>query len=79
LSLLRGRGIDGYVDGSISRPQAPTFANHPSLPNSTMPSTEEFDLRNGLASAVLYQSMEDPIAHGIMASDSARTIWVKVH
>ncbi|KAJ7605606.1 hypothetical protein DFH06DRAFT_1348576 [Mycena polygramma] len=77
-SLARGRGVDGYLE-TILRPSAPTFNGHPTPINSTTPSTEEFDLRDGWLASAIFQNTKDPKAHGISASDSARDMWIALH
>ncbi|KAJ6577263.1 hypothetical protein B0H19DRAFT_1061923 [Mycena capillaripes] len=76
VSLVRGRGYHGYLTGAILRPAAPTFSGHPSAPNSLLPSTEEWDLRDGHAGALIYQNVKDPKAHSLSATDTAHEMWI---
>ncbi|KAJ7132493.1 hypothetical protein C8R44DRAFT_558679, partial [Mycena epipterygia] len=80
-SLLRGRGLDGYPLGTILRSAAATFPGlypsaHATPLNSRNPSTEEWDLRDATAGAILYQNIVDPKAHGIGATDTSRQMWI---
>jgi hypothetical protein len=77
ISSLRGRGLYGYPSGAILRPQNPTSL-HPTLANSTIPSTEEWDLRDAMASAIIYQNVVDPRAHALSASETSRKMWLKL-
>jgi hypothetical protein len=71
ISSLRGRGLYGYPSGAILRPQNPTSL-HPTLANSTIPSTEEWDLHDAIASTIIYQNIVDPCAHALSASKTSR-------
>ncbi|KAJ7640550.1 hypothetical protein B0H17DRAFT_1216601 [Mycena rosella] len=44
-----------------------------------MPSTEEWDLRDGHMGAMLYQNIKDPKAHGLDVTDMAHQMWVTLH
>jgi hypothetical protein len=77
ISSLRGRGLYGYPSGSILRPQHP-MSLHATSANSTSPSTEEWDLRDAMASAIIYQNIVDPRAHGLSASETSREMWLKL-
>ncbi|KAJ7303771.1 hypothetical protein DFH08DRAFT_976798 [Mycena albidolilacea] len=66
ISSLCGRGLYGYPSGSILCPQHP-MSLHVTSANSTSPSTEEWDLRDAMASAIIYQNVVDPRVHGLSA------------
>ncbi|KAJ7449606.1 hypothetical protein FB451DRAFT_1053102, partial [Mycena latifolia] len=76
ISLARGRGLEGYLTGAIQRSVAPTWNGHPTPANSIFPSTEEWDLCDGLVSALLYQNIKDPEAHGLEVNGTAHLMWV---
>jgi hypothetical protein len=78
ISAVRGRGLWGNVAGDILRTEAP-YSGHPSLANSTTPLTEEWDLRDAIAAAIIYGNIVDPRAHGIEVNDTSRGMWVKLH
>jgi hypothetical protein len=79
-NLVRGRGYQGYLDGTVVRPTATAVVAAGATPvNSVFPSPEEFDLRDGYVSVLLYQNIKDPKAHGLNPADSARTMWAALH
>ncbi|KAJ3833431.1 hypothetical protein F5878DRAFT_665659, partial [Lentinula raphanica] len=74
ISITRGYGLEGYIDGSISRPAsnvapavlaAGAVAGQPVIPaptsnNSNAPSADEWELRNARVAAIIYMNVRDP-------------------
>src|ERR1700761_5503897 len=79
ISILRGRGLEGYPTGVVVLQPNPTFLGHPSLPNSDTPSAEEWRLRDGIASSIIYQNVVDPMAHGLVPTNSSREMYLKLY
>src|ERR1700761_8625951 len=76
-SLLRGKGLIGYALGTIARPVGPspyTTAQATAL-NSTTPTGEEWELRNSIAGAIIYQNVKDPRAHNLDPPDESHKMW----
>ncbi|KAJ6485498.1 hypothetical protein DFH09DRAFT_1339776 [Mycena vulgaris] len=80
VSLLRGRGLDGYPLGTILRSSAQTYPGLYVIPttaaNSRTPSQDEWDLRDANAGAIIYQNVVDPIAHGLVPTETSRQMWI---
>ncbi|CAK5269033.1 unnamed protein product [Mycena citricolor] len=78
ISMARGRGVEGYLFGTVAEP-AGFVANTGSLGfsplNSTMPSPDEYSLRDGWVAAMLFQNIKDPRSHDLKGTDSAHLIW----
>ncbi|CAK5283655.1 unnamed protein product [Mycena citricolor] len=76
VSMARGRGLDGYLFGTVLEP-AGFVANNlgPSSLNATMPSPDEYTLRDGWVAALLFQNIKDPRAHDLKGTDQASMIW----
>lgn len=79
VSLIRGKGLEGYLTGTIPRPQS-TFHPPmiiapspvpPTLPTSPFPSVEEWTYQEGYVASLLYQNILNPKAHGIRPMHSA--------
>ncbi|KAJ7668019.1 hypothetical protein B0H17DRAFT_1210173 [Mycena rosella] len=79
VSLVHGRGLEVYLNGTTICPSPPTFNGHPTPANSLMASTNEWDLRDGLMGSILYQNVKDPKAHGLLSNDMAHQMWVALH
>ncbi|KAJ7190837.1 hypothetical protein GGX14DRAFT_603424 [Mycena pura] len=79
ISILRGRGLEGYPTGVVLQQQNGTFPGHPLLPNSDVPSAEEWSLRDGIASSIIYQNIVDPMAHGLIPTETSREMYLKLH
>ncbi|KAF7372370.1 Retrotransposon Ty1-copia subclass [Mycena venus] len=68
-NILCGCSLDNYPLGTIQPTIAVTFpslySTQTTVINSCTPSAEEYDLRDAIASAIIYQNILDPTAHGI--------------
>ncbi|KAJ7019025.1 hypothetical protein C8F04DRAFT_1276781 [Mycena alexandri] len=80
-SLIRGRGLGGYINGTIHplTGPAPYPHIHPTPLNHATPSLDEYNMREGFVSSMIYQNVKDPKAHGLSASDGARAMWTTLH
>jgi hypothetical protein len=83
MNLLRGKGLDAYPKGLVQRTAAATFpglyGNQATAVNSRTPSIEEYELRDNIAAAIIYQNIVDPQAHGLSATGTSREIWAALH
>ncbi|CAK5275203.1 unnamed protein product [Mycena citricolor] len=76
ISMARGRGVDGYLFGTVLNPTAFVASSAGYTPlNATTPSPDEYMLRDGWVAAMLYQNIKDPRSHDLKGSDSANLIW----
>lgn len=76
ISIVQGRGLEGYLTGAIVRPTVHPPMIYPistqnTPPNSYSPSLEEWLYRDGVVASILYQNVIDPKAHGISPLDSS--------
>ncbi|KAJ6565931.1 hypothetical protein DFH09DRAFT_1157298, partial [Mycena vulgaris] len=79
VSLARGRGLMDYLTGNVVRPTAFVAGQHATPNTSRFPSAEEFDMRDGYISALIYQNVKEPEAHGLNPADSAYSMWAALH
>ncbi|KAJ4463700.1 hypothetical protein C8R41DRAFT_144400 [Lentinula lateritia] len=76
ISAVRSKGLAGYLDGTIKLPMSATAADAKTTPlNSTSPSQEEWQFREGHVSGLIYQNIVDPDSHSIGPEDAAVTMW----
>ncbi|KAJ3717911.1 hypothetical protein C8R42DRAFT_586714, partial [Lentinula raphanica] len=92
VSIARGYGLEGYIDGTILRPAAnvapPILAagatpGQPVIPsatanNSTSPTLEEWDIRNARIAALIYLNVKDPRGIGLNPNLTALDMWNKI-
>ncbi|KAJ3859532.1 hypothetical protein EV359DRAFT_68074, partial [Lentinula novae-zelandiae] len=63
-------------NGTIKLPTSPTAADAKATPlNSTSPSQEEWQFREGHVSGLIYQNIINPDSHSIGPEDAAVTMW----
>ncbi|KAJ3839638.1 hypothetical protein F5878DRAFT_535201, partial [Lentinula raphanica] len=92
ISIARGYGLEGYIDGSIPRPAAniapdilaagPT-PGQPVIPtptanNSPSPSINEWELRNARIAAIIYMNVKDPRGIGLNPNLVAVDMWNRI-
>ncbi|KAJ8090689.1 hypothetical protein PM082_018251 [Marasmius tenuissimus] len=66
VSKCRGKGLEGYLNGTIPLPTTPSQLLATSTPvNSSTPTLEEWQYREGHVSSIIYQNVENPSAHGL--------------
>ncbi|KAJ3816799.1 hypothetical protein F5878DRAFT_549290, partial [Lentinula raphanica] len=89
VSIARGYGLEGYLDGTISRPDlnaAPAvMAAGPNsgvgvVPlatsnNSTKPSRDEWDIHNARIAAIIFLNVKDPRGIGLSPTLTAQDMW----
>ncbi|KAJ3772479.1 hypothetical protein FB446DRAFT_618112, partial [Lentinula raphanica] len=92
VSITRGYGLEGYIDGSIPRPAgtiapfvlaAGSTPGQPVIPtptanNSNSPTLEEWELRNARVAAIIYMNIKDPRGIGLNPNQSALEMWNKI-
>ncbi|CAK5264063.1 unnamed protein product [Mycena citricolor] len=76
ISMARGRGVDGYMFGTVLNPTAFVTSSAGYTPlNATTPSPDKYMLRDGWVAAMLYQNIKDPRSHDLKGSDLTNLIW----
>ncbi|KAG6852738.1 hypothetical protein C0991_008716, partial [Blastosporella zonata] len=77
-SAARGRGLKGYLDGTIPRPSPPD-SDATEIPTnwwgSLSPTTEEWDQRDAFAMSMVALNVENPIGRGVKLDGSAAEAW----
>ncbi|KAF9039469.1 hypothetical protein BDZ89DRAFT_1129363 [Hymenopellis radicata] len=75
-------GLKGYIAGEISRPPIVTLSpgqTEPTTPfYSKAPTRDEWDFRDGCATALIVQNVIDPVAIGLKVEGTAAEIWVRL-
>ncbi|KAK6981725.1 hypothetical protein R3P38DRAFT_2360664, partial [Favolaschia claudopus] len=64
---------------AIQRPSHPHYPAHATLPNSDMPSTDEWNLRDQVAGAIVFQNVVHPKAHGLSATSPSSKMWALLY
>ncbi|CAK5280774.1 unnamed protein product [Mycena citricolor] len=75
ISMARGRGLTGYLYGTINNPTGYVASLYGTALNSDNPSPDEYLIRDGWVAAMLFQNMKDPRSHDITGSDTAHRMW----
>ncbi|KAJ3831287.1 hypothetical protein F5878DRAFT_549737, partial [Lentinula raphanica] len=94
ISITRGYGLEGYIDGSISRPASNIAPNvlaagavagqsvipvsTPTPNNSNAPSLDEWELRNARVAAIIYMNVRDPRGIGLNPNLTALEMWTRI-
>ncbi|KAJ3827037.1 hypothetical protein F5880DRAFT_1475246, partial [Lentinula raphanica] len=92
VSITRGYGLEGYIDGTIPRPAANvapsllaagTTPGQPVIPSPTAnnlvtPTLEEWDIRNARVAALIYLNVKDPRGIGLNPNMTSLEMWNKI-
>ncbi|KAK1221961.1 hypothetical protein PQX77_015204 [Marasmius sp. AFHP31] len=66
ISIVRGKGLLGYLEGSIPQPTPKLLpSTQATNANPTTPSAEEWSLNEGYVACMVYQNIEDPDTFGL--------------
>ncbi|KAF8994940.1 hypothetical protein BDZ89DRAFT_972006, partial [Hymenopellis radicata] len=75
-------GVKGYLDGTITRPPIVLLSlgqTEPQTPfYSKAPSRDEWDFRDGCATALVVQNIIDPVAIGLNVTGTSAEIWARL-
>jgi hypothetical protein len=77
-SVARSAGLNGYLEGTITAPAvlAPGAPVHaPTAVNSHNPSLEEWELRDGRLTGIIFLNIKDPHSVGVTQNMSAHQMW----
>ncbi|KAJ3836801.1 hypothetical protein F5878DRAFT_506444, partial [Lentinula raphanica] len=92
VSTARGYGLEGYLNGSIPRPNVTTapavmaagaapgqpLVAVPTANNSTTPTTAEWDLRNARLAAIIFLNVKNPRGIGLSPTQTAEELWNRI-
>ncbi len=75
-------GLKGYIDGAITRPPIVILSPGQTEPQtpfySKAPSRDEWDFRDGCATALVVQNIIDPVAIGLNVEGTSAEIWTRL-
>ncbi|KAG6838283.1 hypothetical protein C0991_000546, partial [Blastosporella zonata] len=78
VSAARGRGLHGYLDGTLTRPSPPTNEKPQMVTTwwgSTTPTCEEWDQRDAFAMSMVALNVENPVGRGVKLDGTAAEAW----
>ncbi|KAJ7135596.1 hypothetical protein C8R44DRAFT_609161, partial [Mycena epipterygia] len=78
-----GKGLRGYLDGSITKPPLVTLSPGDTPPASTpvystAPLREEWTYRDGVMKSIIVTNIVDPIGLGVNRDGTAKECWDSV-
>ncbi|KAK0224400.1 hypothetical protein EDD85DRAFT_747725, partial [Armillaria nabsnona] len=83
--LLKGKGLSGYIDGSITCPPIPATTTGATPPDptptpiySSVPSRDEWKFRDQLTHSHIILNIVDPIGLGVKTDGTAKECWDSV-